>query len=393
MRFLAAWCVLLLVAGGAVAKADDPGVSDTGVKLGQSAPYSGPASSYAIIPRTQVAYFKMLNDKGGINGRKVELLSLDDGYSPPKTVEATRRMVEQDSIFAVFGTLGAGPNSAIESYLNGHKIPQIIYAGATRFADPAKYPWSISFYPSYALEGSVFGRYVAATKPGAKIGILYQNDDSGRDYLAGFKQGLGDHAAGMVVSEVSYNTSDPTITSQLLQLKEAGAEVVFDASTPRFAAQAIKGIADLAWKPLHLLTSPSSSIQSVIEPAGAANAVGVVTAAFLKTAGDPRWANDQDVKDFEAFVKTYVPDGQVSDFNVTIGYTTAAIMAHLIEQGGKDLTRQKLLAAATSIPPTTFPMMLPGVTISTSPTKYSTFDSVRLERFDGSKYVLIDTAF
>lgn len=390
---LAAAGMLLAAAFGVGAQPSDPGASDTEVKLGQRVPYSGPGSAYAIIPRTQIAYFKMLNERGGINGRKVELVSLDDAYSPPKTVEATRRLVEQDRVLAIFGTIGAGPNAAIQAYLNGRKVPQIIYAGATRFADPARFPWSISFYPSYALEGEVFGRYVLATKPDAKVGLLFQNDDSGRDYIAGFKKGLGDRAKEMIVSEVSYATSDPTIASQLAQMKAAGADAVFNASTPRFAAQAIKGMADLAWTPLHLVTSPSSSVQSVIVPAGPANAVGVVTAAFMKTAGDPAFAQDGDVKDFEAFVKAYVPDGQASDFNVTIGYVTAAIMARVIERAGRNLTRQSLMDAATSLPPTTFPMQLPGITVATSPAKYETYNTVRLQRFDGKQYVLIDQRF
>jgi ABC-type branched-subunit amino acid transport system substrate-binding protein len=396
VRFnLVALILLSLLSGGAAvaAEAYDPGASKTEVKLGQTVPYSGPASAYAIIPRTHLAYFKMLNDKGGINGRKINLISLDDGYSPPKTVEGTRRLVEQEQVLAMFGSLGTPTNSAVEAYLNQKKVPQIIYAGATRFADPAKYPWSISFYPSYAMEGSIFARYLLATKPTAKVGILYQNDDSGRDYVAGFKKGLGDKAAGMIVGEASYSTSDTTVTPQLTQLKAADANAVFNAATPRFAAQSIRGMADLNWKPLHMLTSPSSSVKAVIEPAGAANAVGVVTAAFMKTAGDPLWANDQDVKDFVAFAKANLPNADPSDFNVTMGYVTAEIMAHILDKAGDDLTRKRVMDVATHMESTTFPMLLPGITISTSPTKYQTYNSVRLEKFDGAKYQLIDQQF
>jgi branched-chain amino acid transport system substrate-binding protein len=382
---IALWCA---VSGAALAQ--DAGTSATEIKLGQTMPYSGPGSAYGIIGKTDVGFFAKVNDEGGVNGRKVTLISQDDGYNPAKTVELTRQMVERDHVLAIFAALGTAPNSAIQPYLNQKKVPQIIAAGASRFADPEKYPWTISFYPSYQLEGEALAKYALAKNPDAKIGIIFQNDDSGRDYVTGFKRGLGDKAASAIVASVSYDMTDPTVKSQITELHGKGADTVFDASTPKFAAQIIRGIGELDWKPLHLLTSPATSIESALKPGGLDNSTGIVSTAFLKAADSPKWAADTDVKEFAAFLAKYVPDARLSDFNVAYGYMTASIMLKILQLAGNDLSREHVMAVATSLPPTTFPLLLPGITVGSSPKNYVTFNTVRLQRFDGAQWAPID---
>jgi ABC-type branched-subunit amino acid transport system substrate-binding protein len=385
---LAAAAALGLASCSAAVADEQIGVTKTEVVIGQSVPYSGPASAYGIIGKTQLAYYRMINDKGGIHGRKITLLSHDDGYSPPKALETTRRLVESDNVLAIVGTLGTPPNVAIQQYLNAKKIPQLIFAGASRFADPGRFPWTVTFYPSYRLEGQILGRYAMAAKPGSKVGILYQNDDAGKEFVAGFKQGMGDKV-DRVVSEFSYETSAPTIDSQILQLKASGAEVFFNMSTPKFAAQAIRRAAEVGWKPLHIMTSVSTSIDAVLKPAGLENAKDIVSAAFLKTASG-EWANDAEVKEFGDFVQKYMPGDNASDFNIAFGYMEAAIFARIIEGAGADLNRETLLKAATNLKAFRPPLLLPGLVVSTSPTNYESFNSVRLQRFDGSSWVMLD---
>jgi ABC-type branched-subunit amino acid transport system substrate-binding protein len=372
----------LLCAGAALADGDE-------VKLGQTMPYSGPASAFGIIGETYVAYFKMINDRGGINGHKINLLSVDDGYSPAKTVEATRRLVEQDKVLAIFGSMGTAPNSAIQPYLNQQKVPQIIGTGASRFATPDKYPWTISIYPSYELEGVTLAKYALSQKPDPKIAILYQNDDSGRDFVKGFKKGLGDKV-GAILAESGYDVSEPTIDSQVQQLKASGADTLFLAPIPKFAAQAIREAARLEWKPLILMTSPGSSIESALTPGGLQNSIGIVSTAVVKTSTSPRWANDDDVIKFKKFVADYMPNGKPWDFNITYGYVEASIMAEILANAGAEITRETLRQAMTNMKPATAPMLLPGVEVSTHPDNYSAFNIVRLQKFDGQQWRVLD---
>jgi branched-chain amino acid transport system substrate-binding protein len=370
------------------ALAQQAGVTDTEIKIGQTMAYSGPASAFSIIGKTYVGYFQMVNDNGGINGRKINLLSVDDAYSPPKTIEATRRLVEQDEVLAIFGSMGTAPNAAIQPYLNQKKVPQVIGSGASRFSDPAHFPWSLSFYPSYELEGETLARHALAEKPDGKIAILYQNDDSGRDFVRGFKKGLGDKTAN-IVAEAGYDVSEPTIRAQISELHASGADTLFVAPIPKFAAQAIREVANLQWKPLFLLTSPGSTIESALMPAGPENALGVISTSVFKTVS-PQWEKDEDVIKFKEFVAKYVPEGKATDFNVAYGYVMASFMAQVLEDAGRDLSREKVLEVVTSLNEATAPMLLPGVTVSSSKDDYNVFDKICLQRFDGKEWQSFD---
>lgn len=387
VRILAALTLALMIGGSAWA-GDRTGVTDTEVKLGQSMAYSGPASAYSMIGKTYAGYFEMVNERGGIHGRRINLLSLDDGYSPPKTVEVTRRLVEQDEVFAIFGSMGTAPNLAIQPYLNAKGVPHIIGSGASRFADPEQFPWSISFYPSYELEGEVLAKYALKQNPNARIAILFQNDDSGRDFVRGFKAGLAESAAE-IVAEVGYDVSEPTIRAQIVELHASGADTLFVAPIPKFAAQAIREVADLQWKPLFLLTSPGSTVESAIMPAGPENAVGIITTSVFKNVS-PQWEGDEDVVAFKEFVAKYVPEGNATDFNVVFGYILASLSEKVLEEAGPDLGRKKLMEAVTSLENATAPMLLPGVTISSSKNDYNVYDAVRLQRFNGQEWELIE---
>jgi len=370
------------------ARSAEPGVTDTEVVLGQTMPYSGPASGFGISGKVQQAYFQMINAKGGINGRKIKLISLDDAYSPPKTVEQTRRLVEQDEVFAMVGSLGTPTNSAVQRYLNSKKVPQVFMStGASKWDDPKTFPYSLSLTPPYRLEGEIFGRYVLANRPNAKIGIFTQNDDAGRDYIAGIRKGLGETADSMIVSSVTYENSDPTVDSQIVKLKAAGADTLFSGGTPRIAAQVIRKIGEIGWKPFNWIVAPANSIKGVLEPAGIENAKGIVTTLAYKSATDPRWQDDMDVKEFREFLGNWMPQADVADSNLVTGYVAAYMTAKVLEMAGRDLTRASFLKQATSLRNVQAPMVLPGITFTTRPDRYAPFSQLQMARFDGVSWV------
>ena len=365
-----------------------PGASDTEIKIGQTMPYSGPASAYGSQGKTTLAYFKMLNAKGGINGRKVNLLSLDDGYSPPKTIEQTRRMVEQDEVLAIMNALGTPTNSATHKYLNQRKVPQLlISSGASKWNDPKNFPWTTPFFPPYVEEGIIYGKHIVQNFPNAKIAVISQNDDSGRDYVKGFKLGLGSKV-NQIVKEVTYEVTDPTVDSQVIDLKTTGADTLFTMATPKFGAQVIRKVAELGWKPNFYIVSVSSSQGAVLEPAGLQNSVGLITAMALKLAGDPTWDNDAGMKEFLAFMKQWNPDGNPLDSSVVLGYVSAQMIELILKNCGDDLTRENVLKQATNIRNHTFSLLLPGVTVNVTPDNYSTFSTFRTARFDGKRWAI-----
>ena len=377
--------------GGAWAaeKQYGPGVSDTEIKLGQTVPYSGPASAFSSYGRTMAGYFQMINEAGGINGRKITLISLDNAFSPPKAIEQTRKLVEDDGVLADVGTVGTTPNVAIQKYLNGAKVPHIfISAGGRRFADPQNFPWSVPMYPGFEMEGKTFGQYILKTKPDAKVGVLYQNDDYGKDFLTGLKTALGDKTR--IVAEVAYEITEPTIDSQMVRLKDSGADVVLYFSTPKFTAQGLRKVKEMNWSPLQFLASPTNSVKTVLEPAGFDNAQGIMTTQFTKQAGDPAWANDPEVKEYVAFMKKWVPNDNPGNFVALSGYVISQGIAQALKQCGDDLTRENLLKQATSMKGQRFKMMLPGIQLNTTPQDYAPYQSLRMAKFEGSSWKLID---
>jgi branched-chain amino acid transport system substrate-binding protein len=375
----------------AVAQKPTPGVTKTEIKIGQDAPFSGPASVYGQISTAESDYFKKINDEGGINGRKINLIALDDGYSPPKAIEVVRRLIEQDQVAILFQTIGTAPNVAIRRYVNQKHVPDIwLGSGASMFVDPKQYPWSIPFQPSYRLEGQMYAKYILKAKPDAKIGILYQNDDLGRDYVNGLKDGLGDKFDKIVVKTVSYEVTDPTVDSQIVQLQNSGANVLYDASTPKFSAMAIRKVADLDWHPLHIIDSNGALVKPALESAGFDKSVGVVTAQYLKDPTDPQWDNDAGMREFQAWRAKYAPESDPANPVWSYGYTMAQALIVVLKQAGNDLSRENILKAATNLPATTkLPMVLPGIEISTSPTDYRAMKSLRLAHFDGKMYRLL----
>ena len=374
--------------GALAQKKYGPGASDTEIKIGQTMPYSGPASAYGSQGKVTSAYFKMLNAKGGINGRKVTMLSLDDGYSPPKTIEQTRKLVEEEEVLAIMGSLGTPTNSATHKYLNQKKVPQLLVStGASKWNDPKNFPWTTPFFPPYVEEGIIYGKHVVANFPNAKIAIISQNDDSGRDYVKGFKLGLGAKVS-QVVKEVTYEVTDPTVDSQVIAMKTAGADVLYTMATPKFGAQVIRKVAELGWKPQHYIVSVSSSQGSVLEPAGLQNAVGLVTAMALKLAGDPSWDNDPGMKEFLAFMKQWVPDQNPSDSSTVLGYLVGQMIETILKACGDDLTRENVLKQATNLRNKEFGLLLPGVKVNVTPDNYATFDTFRTARFDGKRWVI-----
>ena len=384
---LAFWCA---PTSAIAQKAYGPGVSDTEIKIGQTVPYSGPVSAAGTIGRTELAYLQMVNAHGGVNGRKITLFSLDDGYSPPKTVEQVRRLVERDDVFAIFNIIGTPTSAAVQPYLNAHKVPQLfVQSGASRFADPEHYPWTISIYSSYRAEARVYAQYVLATKPDAKVGVLYQNDDFGKDYLEGFKEGLGDRAAAMIVARASYEANDPTIDSQIITLQASGADVLLDASSFKFAAQAIRRAYDMGWKPLHFLNSPTTSIPSTLKPAGLEKSIGIISARYAKVPGDPQWENDPDYQAYLAFMKEYYPAGDRDDQTNFAGYSWAYALVYVLEKCGDDLTRENLMYQATHLKDVRIPMLLPGITLNSSPSDYRSIKQFVMHRFDGERWVMI----
>ena len=366
-----------------------PGASDTEIKLGQTVPYSGPASAFSSYGRLMAGYFQMINAAGGINGRKINLISLDNAFSPPKAIEQTRRLVEDDGVLADVGTVGTTPNVAIQKYLNGAKVPHIfISAGGRRFADPQNFPWSVPMYPGFEMEGKTFGQYILKNKPGAKVGVLYQNDDYGKDFLVGLKSVLGDKIK--IVAEVAYEITEPTIDSQIVRLKDSGADVLMYFSTPKFTAQGLRKVKESNWTPLQFLASPTNSVKTVLEPAGFENAQGIITTQFTKQAGDPAWADDPEVKEYVEFMKKWVPNDNPGDFVALSGYIVAQGIAHALRQCGDDLSRENLLKQATSLRGQHFKMMLPGIQLNTTPEDYAPYQSLRMAKFEGNSWKLID---
>jgi len=365
----------------------DPGASDAEIKIGNTNPYSGPASAYGTIGKTIAAYFTMVNEQGGINGRKVRFISYDDGYSPPKTVEMARKLVEQDQVLFLFQTLGTPSNTAIHKYMNMRKVPQMhVATGATKWNDPANFKWTMGWQPNYQDEAKSYVRYLLKEKPNAKIGILYQNDDYGKDYLKGIKDGLGAKAKSMIVAEVSYEVADPTVDSQIVQLQQSGADVFFNITTPKFAAQAIRKAYDIGWKPLHFLNNVSTSVASVLTPAGLEKSTGLISTAYLKDPTDKQWANDPAIEKWRAFMKKYYPDGSLIDNSNVYGYTVATTLHQVLKQAGNDLTRENVMRQAASMKGFKIDTLLPGVTISTGAKDYAPIQSVQLMRFNGKQW-------
>jgi branched-chain amino acid transport system substrate-binding protein len=367
----------------------DTGATDTEIKIGQTVPFSGPASAYATIGKAQAAYINMVNDQGGVNGRKINFIQYDDAYSPPKTVEQVRKLVESDEVLLTFQIIGTPPNAAVQKYLNTKKVPQLFAAtGASRFTDPKNFPWTMGFNPNYFVEGRIYAQYILKTYPNAKIGILYQNDDLGRDYLAGIKAGLGDKAATMVVGEVSYELTDPTIDSQIVKLKSVGADLVFDASTPKFAAQAIKKIADLDWKPVHILDINATSVGAVMKPAGLDNSKGVISVNYTKDPLDPTWKGDAGMKKYLAFMAKYYPDGDKDSIFNTYGYLNTQLLIQVLKQCGDDLTRENVMKQAASLKNIQLDLALPGIVVNTSPTDYRVNKQLQMMKFNGERWEL-----
>jgi len=381
--------IALSVSSAYAQKKYDTGATDTEIKIGQTNPFSGPASAYATIGKTQAAYFKMINDQGGINGRKITLIQYDDAYSPPKAVEQVRKLVESDEVLLTFQVLGTPSNAAVQKYLNTKKVPQLFAAtGASRFTDPKNFPWTMGYNPNYFVEGRIYGQYVIKNHPNAKIGILYQNDDLGKDYLNGIKAGLGDKAAAMIVAEASYEVSDPTVDSQILKIKDAGADLFFSASTPKQAAQAIKKIAELGWHPVHILDINATSVGAVLKPAGLEASKGVISVNYGKDPSDPTWKDDAGMKKYLDFMAKYYPDGDKESLFNTYGYSTAQLMAYVLKQCGDDLTRENVMKQATSLKNVTGDLSLPGISNSTSPTDYRVNKQLQMERFNGERWEL-----
>jgi branched-chain amino acid transport system substrate-binding protein len=387
---VAAFAVVAASASGALAqKKYDTGATDTEIKIGNIMPYSGPASAYGVIGKTEAAYFKKINDAGGINGRKINFISYDDGYSPPKTVEQARKLVESDEVLFIFNSLGTPPNSAIQKYMNSKKVPQLFVAtGATKWNDPKDFPWTMGWQPSYQSEARIYAKYLLKEKPGAKIAVLYQNDDYGKDYVKGLKEGLGDKAASMIIAEESYETTEPTIDNHIVKLKSTGADVFFNVTTPKFAAQAIKKIAEIEWKPLHLLNNVSYSVGSVIKPAGFENAQGIISAAYLKDVSDPQWDNDPGMKQFLDFLAKDFPEGNKLDASVIVGYGVAQTMVQVLKQCGDNLTRENIMKQAASLKDFRTEVLLPGIKINTSATDFAPISQLQLVQFKGERWQL-----
>jgi len=367
----------------------DTGATDAEIKIGQTVPFSGPASAYATIGKAQAAYIKMVNDQGGVNGRKINLIQYDDAYSPPKAVEQVRKLVESDEVLATFQIIGTPPNAAVQKYLNAKKVPQLFAAtGASKFTDPKNFPWTLGFNPNYFVEGRIYGQYIIKTYPNAKVGILYQNDDLGKDYLNGIKAGLGDKAASMVVAETSYEVSDPTIDSQILKIKDAGADLFFSASTPKQAAQAIKKIAELGWHPVHILDINATSVGAVMKPAGLDASKGVISVNYGKDPLDPSWKDDPGMKKYFDFMAKYYPDGDKdSSFN-TYGYSTAQLLVHVLKQCGDELTRENVLKQATNLKNVQLDLSLPGIVANTTPNDYRVNKQLQMMKFNGERWEL-----
>jgi len=387
--FATAVIALTATSGGALAqKKYDTGATDTEIKIGNIMPYSGPASAYGVIGKTEAAYFNKINAEGGINGRKIDFISYDDGYSPPKAVEQARKLVESDEVLLIFNSLGTPSNSAIQKYMNAKKVPQLFVAtGATKWNDPKDFPWTMGWQPSYQSEAHIYAKYLLKEKPDAKIAVLYQNDDFGRDYLKGLKDALGAKAS-MIVAEESYETTEPTIDNHIVKLKASGADTFISVTTPKFAAQAIKKIAEIEWKPLHIVSNVSASVGAVIKPSGFENSQGILSAAYAKDGADSQWDNDPGMKKFYTFLEKYYPDANKLDGSVVYGYGAAQTMAKVIEMCGDDLTRENAMKQAASLKNFTPDTLLPGVKINTSATDFAPIEQLQMMRFKGEKWDL-----
>ncbi|HEV7880265.1 ABC transporter substrate-binding protein [Bradyrhizobium sp.] len=388
VTFSAAAALLAASCSGALAqKKYDTGATDTEIKIGNIMPYSGPASAYGVIGKTEEAYFKKINAEGGINGRKINFISYDDAYSPPKTVEQARKLVESDEVLVVFNPLGTPPNTAIQKYLNSKKVPQLFVAtGATKWNDPKEFPWTMGWQPNYQSETQIYAKIILKEHPNAKIAVLYQNDDYGKDYLKGLKDGLGAKAASMIVIEESYETSEPTIDSHIVKLKSTGADVFVNISTPKFAAQAIKKIAEIEWKPVHFLNNVSASIGSVIQPAGLQNAQGIISSAYLKDPTDPQWKTDAGMLAWNAFLDKYFPEANRADASVMFGYTVAQGLVHVLKACGDNLTRENVMKQAASIKDLELGGLLPGIKVNTSATDFAPLSQLQLQKFKGETW-------
>jgi len=392
MRIRGILCVLALALGVAATTlplaAETVGVTATEIKIGNTNPYSGPASAYGTIGKVIGAYFKKVNDEGGLNGRKVNYISYDDAYTPPKAVEMVRKLVEQDQVAALFQTLGTPTNTAIHKYVNQQKVPHLFVAtGATKWNDPQHFPWTMGWQPNYQTEGRIYAQYILKNFPDAKIGILYQNDDYGKDYRKGLHDGLGEaNAKKMIAMEQTYEVTDPTIDSQIVNLKNSGANVFFNVTIPKFAVQAIKKAHDIGWKPTHFLNNVSSSLATVLKPAGLEASRGLITALYMKEITDPQWKNDKGYQDWVAFMKKYYPEGALDDQGNAFGYTAAQAMTLVLKQCGNDLSRENILRQAENLKNVEFPLLLPGIKVNTSPTDHAPIEQEQLAKFDGERW-------
>jgi branched-chain amino acid transport system substrate-binding protein len=389
-RLWGAAAMAVLLASPAMAqKQYDPGASDSEIKIGNIMSYSGPASSYGVIGKTEAAYFNKVNAEGGINGRKIVFLSYDDGYSPPKAVEQARKLVESDQVLLIFQSLGTPSNSAIHAYMNQKKVPQLLIAsGATKWADPGHFPWSMGWQPNYQSEGRIYARYILDHHAGGKIGVLYQNDDFGKDLLQGLKDGLGDKGKAMIVAEASYEVSDPSVDSQIVTLQGSGADIFVNITTPKFGAQAIKKAAEIGWKPVHLLNNVASSVGSVLKPAGFQNAKDVISTAYYKDPTDTAWKDDPGLKQWNAFLDTYYADADRTNSFVVYGYSVVQTMVQILQQCGDVLTRENVMKQAASLKDFAPPMLLPGIKINTGPKDFSPIKQMQMMRFDGEQWQL-----
>jgi branched-chain amino acid transport system substrate-binding protein len=393
MKMHKSWLVAAVLLGGAALAASpaaaqkkyDPGATDTEIKIGNTNPYSGPASAYGVIGKTEAAYFTKINAEGGINGRKINFISYDDGYSPPKTVEQIRKLVESDEVLLTFQTLGTPPNTAIQKYMNAKKVPQLFVAtGATKWNDPKNFPWTMGWQPNYQSEGHIYAQYLLKNHPNGKLGILYQNDDYGKDYVRGLKDGLNGKLP--IVAELPYETTDPTIDSQMVSLKSSRADVFFNVTTPKFAAQAIKKAAEIEWKPLHLLNNVSASVASVLKPAGFENSQGILSTAYYKDPTDPTWKDDPAYKEWLAFMDKYYPEGDKTNNFTVYGYLAAQTLVQVLKQCGDDLTRENVMKHAANLKSLQLGMLLPGIAINTGPTDFAPIKQMQMEKFSDEKW-------
>jgi ABC-type branched-subunit amino acid transport system substrate-binding protein len=385
-RLALAALAAVIAASPASAQKYDPGATDTEIKIGNINPYSGPASAYGTIGKTIAAYMKKVNDEGGVNGRKINFISYDDGYSPPKAVEQARKLVESDEVLFIAQPLGTASNTAIQKYMNAKKVPQLFVAtGATKFGDPKNFPWTMSWNPSYQSEGRIYAKYILQNYPNGKLAVLYQNDDYGKDLLQGLKDGLNGKT-DMIVAEVSYETAAPTIDSQIVQLKSSGADVFLNIATPKFAAQALRKVAELGWKPVHFLNNVSVSVGAVLAPAGLENAKGVLSTGYIKEPSDPTWKDDEGIKKWQAFMDKYYPDGDKTSSFTSYGYTVSQLIIKVLEQCGNDLTRENVMKQAANVKDFKPDLLLPGIAINTSPQDFFPIEQLQMMKFDGTRW-------